>query len=285
MHLYEALKMPIQNYERERQQLEDLFANKRLCGPDAIDAIYDLSNKNMVDYLAEDFLDFRLRGTATDFNDYFLEYSPQWNAPSLSGLLFYCEILLNILHEFNKQISRHESTRARAAAIKKNIDTILEKTNHKQCIGPNKIIAIYQKDALAATVVEDLTDVEAARAVLEYTRYGLKGDLEKKRELLRKIGHYVEPILQDDEMKETYAWLTDELGCCLNSFHIRHNNKRGKKANAVVQTISDAELEECYDNTYRELLLLLELQRNLSFCRKVARLREQLKGKKSGRKG
>ena len=182
-------------------------------------------------------------------------------------------------------MARYDSTKARAAAIKKNIETILETSNHQQCMGADKIIAICQKNALAATVVEDLKDVDTAGAVLEYTHFSLTGNLGKKRGLLRRIGHYVEPLLQDADLKGSYSWLIKDLGCCLNSLHIRHNNKEGDKANAVAQAMSDRELEECYDNTYREMLLLIELQKNLPFHRKVEGLREQLDGKKDGRKG
>lgn len=284
MHIHEILNMKIEDYEVERRRLEVLFTEKLVRYSSNYTMTHGLP-MTLMGYLAEDFIHSYIRGTATDIQNFFTSLSPHWRTPSLEGLLLYCEILLNILTEFNDRISRHQDAKSLSGQIRDNIVIVLNKTGHR--IGKNKdcIIEILQNNSLAAEVVEDLADADTARAVLEYTHYGLKGNLEKKRELLRKISHHVEPIMQDDDMKGTYGWLTKDLGCCLNSLHIRHNNKEGDKANAAAQAMSNRELEECYDNTYRELLLLIELQKNLPFHRKVDGLREQLDGKKDRRDG
>lgn len=285
MHIHEILNKPIEDYEVERKRLETLFTNTAVVYLDLVDRTIGKRAPSLIDCLSDSFNQSQLRGTATNIYDFFSSLAPHWAKPSLEGLLLYCEILASLLAEF--ELETGQATRASEVAVRieRNIAIILEKTGHYLHKRDDGFIEILQKDALAATVVEDLTDAEAARAVLDYTHYGLKGNLEKKRELLRIIGHYVEPILQDAEMKGSYGWLINDLGCCLNSLHIRHNNKEGKKANAVAQAMSDAELESCYDNTYRELLLLIELQKNLPFHRKVEVLRGQLDGKKDGRKG
>ena len=237
-------------------------------------------------YLEKPFQHSRLGGMATDIRDCFSLLSPNWAHPSLEGLLLYCELMVNFMVEFKIPISRNRDAKALSDQICEKVMNILDNQGYQLHKRKNDgLIEILKKDALTANVAEELTDADATRAVLEYTHYGLKGKLKKKRELLRIIGQYVEPILQDAEMKGTYGWLTKDLGCCLNSLHIRHNNKEGDKANAVVQAMSDGELEECYDNTYREMLLLIELQRNLPFHRKVEGLREQLGGKKGGSAG
>ena len=284
MHIHEILNMKIEDYEVERRRLEVLFAEKSAQHETPHDPVCRTPT-TLMRYLASVFLRSRIRGTATDIQDFFTSLSPRWRKPSLEGLLLYCEILANLLTEFSDKVSRHYEANSLSTQIHENIMIILDKTGHRLHERGNGVLEILQNDALAATVVEDLTDADTARAVLEYTHYGLKGKLEEKRELLRKISHYVEPILQDGEMKGTYGWLTKDLGCCLNSLHIRHNNKEGEKANAVVQAMPDGELEECYDNTYREMLLLIELQKNLPFHRKVEGLRAQQKGKKDGSAG
>lgn len=283
MHFHEVLNASIQDYEYERKQIEELFSNSPWENIIALPGMPDTETLEV--HLESAFRRSRIRGSAANFKAFFAFHSRYWQKPSLEGLFYYAEIMLNILDEFQDTIKKEPCAKSLACQIEENIRRLLAKTNHKQIRMENGLIAIVPNDPVVAMAIEDMTDMDAARAVLEFTHYGLKGNLEKKRELLRKIGHYVEPILQDAEMKGTYGWLTKDLGCCLNSLHIRHNNKEGDKANAVVQAMSDGELEECYDNTYREMLLLIELQKNLPFRRKVEGLREQLGGKKGGSAG
>ena len=282
MHFHEALKQSIHDFGHERQQLEELFSNTKWTNYIAF--MGQPSSESLEMFLESDFRRSRVRGTASSFKSFFAYHAKEWMNPSLNGLFYYAEMMLNILDEFREKINRHPDAKSISDQIEENIAQILDETIHTTIRTRDGFIAIIPKDPMVATVVEDLpdTDKEAASAILEYTHVGLKGNVERKRELLRTIGHFVEPILQNPEMKKTYSWLTEELGCSLNSLHIRHNNKAGKNANAVAQAMSDGELEECYDNTYRDVLLLIELQKNLPFRRKVEGLREQLKGKKDG---
>lgn len=283
MHFHEVLNASIQDYEYERKQIEELFSNSPW---ENIITLPGMPNSETLEvHLESAFRRSRVRGSAANFKAFFAFHSRYWQKPSLEGLFYYAEMMLNILDEFQDTIKKEPRAKSLACQIEENIRRLLAKTNHKQIRMENNLIAIVPNDAAVAMAIEDMTDLDAARAVLKYTHYTLNGNLVEKRELLRKIGHYVEPILQDAEMKGTYGWLTKDLGCCLNSLHIRHNNKEGDKANAVVQAMSDGELEECYDNTYREMLLLIELQKNLPFHRKVEGLREQLGGKKGGSAG
>lgn len=284
MHLHEIMNRPIEDYEAERQRLEKLFWHTPVISVDD-DFILDIPPTTMKGFLADSFQKSRFRGTATDIDDFFTGLAIHWQTPTLDGLFLYCETLMNLMQEFMAEILPNPDAKNLASQISHSIDFILKNRGYTTYMRKDGIIEIVQKDDFASIVVEDLTDGEAAGAVREYNHYGLKGNLAKKRELLRAIGHCVEPILQDVEMKSSYGWLTKDLGCCLNSLHIRHNNKEGDKANAVAQSMSDGELEECYDNTYREMLLLIELQKNLPFHRKVEGLRAQLGGKKDWRKG
>lgn len=285
MHFHEALKQSIHDYEHERQQLEELFTKTEWTN---YITFLDLPpTETLESFLENDFRRSRVRGTASSFKSFFAYHAKHWKNPSLEGLIYYIEMMLNILDAFKGKINAHPDARKIAGQIKANISQILDATIHQTIRTRSGFIAIIPNDPMVATVVEDLsdTDAEATGAILEYTHVGLKGNLEKKGELLRIIGQYAEPILQSGEMKGSYGWLTKDIGCCLNSLHIRHNNKEGEKANAVVRAMSAGELEECYDNTYRELLLLIELQKNLPFHRKVEGLRAQLGGKKDWRKG
>lgn len=274
MHFYESLNEPIQDYEYERQQLEELFSKSQWRNFISLPNMPVFETLEM--YLENAFRRSLLRGSASNFKSFFATHSRHWAEPSLTGLLYYSEMMLNIVSEFHEQISRNLSATGVSEQIKANIRRILEKTNHHVARTKDNYIFIVRDDVMVATAINDMTDAEAKCAVLEYTHFDLKGKLSKKRELLRTIGQYIEPVLQ--EMKGSQAWLTQEIGFCLNTLHIRHNNKTGKKANSVIQAMSDAELETCYDSTYRELLLLIELKQNLSFHKKVMELRKQLDG-------
>ena len=270
MHLHELLKMSIQDYELERKRIEALFEH---TGFTYIHASY----YSLKHFLRDYFLGSRLQGTALDINDFFAYNAKEWSKASLDSLLLYCEVVYGFIAEFYSHIKVVDEANNLAGQIFHNITIILDKTGHELRKTKDGFWEIVKKDALASVVIEDLSDADAAMAVLDYNHFGMKGNVAKKRELLVTIGRYVEPLTDDVDMKGSHSGLVDDVRFCLNNLHIRHNNEEGKFAKDWLETMPAEELESWYDKAYRSMLLLIEEHKQLETHRQINGLKKQVK--------
>lgn len=270
MHLHELLKMSIQDYELERKRIEKLFERTEFT------CIHSYTNyDSLKDFLSGHFLGSRLQGTALNIKDFFSSNAKEWGKASLDSLLLYCEVVYGFITEFYDYIKVVGEARKLAEQIFHNITIILEKTGHEIRKTKDNFVEIVKKDALASAVIEDLSDADAAMAVLDYNHFGIKGNVAKKRELLVAIGRYVEPLTDDVGMKSSHSGLVDDVKFCLNNLHVRHNNEEGKFAKDWLEGMSAEELESWYDKAYRSMLLLIEEHRQLETHRQINALKKQ----------
>ena len=274
MHLHELLKMSIQDYELERTRIEKLFERTEFTCIHSY-ASYD----SLKHFLSCRFLGSRLQGTALNINDFFSSNAKEWNKASLDSLLLYCEVVYGFIAEFYDHIKVVGEANKLAGQIFHNITIILEKTGHeiRKTKPKDGFWEIVKKDALASTVIEDLSNADVAMAVLDYNHFGMKGNVAKKRERLVTIGRYVEPLTDDVEMKGAHSGLVDDVRFCLNNLHIRHNNEEGKFAKDWLEKMSGEELESWYDKAYRSMLLLIEEHKHLETHRQINALKKQAK--------
>ena len=272
MHLHELLKMSIQDYELERKRIEKLFERT-----DVICMCPYTNYDSLKHFLSDHFLGSRLQGTALNIKDFFSSNAQEWSKASLDSLLLYCEVVYGFIAEFYDHIKVVSEAKKIADQISHNITIILEKTGHEMRKTKDDFWEIVKKDALASAVMEDLSDADAAMAVLDYNHFGTKGNVAKKRELLVTIGRYVEPLTDDIEMKGSHSGLVDDVRFCLNNLHIRHNNEEGKFAKDWLEKMSGEELESWYDKAYRSMLLLIEEHKHLETHRQINALKKQAK--------
>ena len=273
MHIHDVLNMGISDFVGERDRLECLFTKEKFH-------VDRYTSSTFKQYIANDFLHSKLRGTSVDIDDFIRRCSIYWDKSSLDGLLFYCEMLVNLLElgDFHYCSGNAKQIRDR---IRSNISIILEKTGYKEYKDTDGFIALIQKDALAVEVIEDISDKATAIAVLEYNRLDMKGDLKRKKEVLKQIGDYLEPTLQRRAMLSGKSHeLADDVSFCLNNLDIRHNNKVGTHKKAFLHTITDTKLEELYDDAYRSSLLLIEMLKQEESHGRIESARQQCKGTK-----
>ncbi len=277
MHLKDLLHEEIADFQQERIRLQTIFENTIFR-----ETAYPYRKFTLKQYLSGAFLSTKIRGTNTDINDFLRSTSRSWNAPDMESLLFYCEVIANILYLCSKFIYPWDSS---AKQLKEqclqNIDIILDKTGYKFATDDDGIIAVIKKDALAFSVIEDINDKVAAKAILEYNRLDMKGNLEGKRKLLKQIGDFIEPTLQKrNELLGQLHELADDISFCLNNLNIRHNNKEGNHKKDFLDTMSDKDLEVLYDDAYRTALLLIELSKQEESHKRIGTVRQQSKGTK-----
>lgn len=215
------------------------------------------------------------RGTSVDIYGYMEELTPYWAEPSLDGLLFYCEILINVISGISEKYMHGKKNAVIIAhQILNNITIILEKTGYEIRKQPENVWFIARKDALATQAIEDISDKDVALAVHEYNRFDLKGKLDKKKALLTVISHAVEPLRKDKAFEHLHHGLADDIGFCLNNLDIRHNNVEGTNAKQVFSKLAPAELEGLYDDLYHSMLLLIEAKAQEAVHERIRKVRD-----------
>ena len=157
-----------------------------------------------------------------------------------------------------------------------NITNVLEKINYKLVQAEDGYFNIIEKDASTTAVAELYSDISAN--VIEYRRYNLKGNLERKKEILYNLSNKFEPI-RATLKANNFSEIEDKTGDLLNNLDIRHNNKSGKNAKDIVKNMSNEELEQWYDKTYDLLLMCFMFNNYLSFRDDIKDLNKNLKNK------
>lgn len=136
---------------------------------------------------------------------------------------------------------------------------------------------IVQKDAAVSEVVE-LVEPTIADSILEYNHYVLKGDLEKKKNILVKIANALEP--QKSEIKAINYQLFKDYFYLINNMDIRHNNCDSSDTsnyNAYFDKLTIEEKEEWYDEIYQMSLLIFLLLENRNRTKKISDLKSKYK--------
>lgn len=114
----------------------------------------------------------------------------------------------------------------------------------------------------AAQVVTEFADVKEALSILEYNHFSNKGNIERKKEILKKIADLLEPWRKPfnkcDELKGLLKVNNDKIQALeklfymYNKFNIRHNNE-----DQMLTELSDQEIESWYDKVYTLSLFII----------------------------
>ncbi len=277
MHIHDVLGMKIQDYELERGRIEKLFQYRKIPIRTSLGLIQYQTYKQF----AEDaFIKSPFRGTAVDISDYMNSLRGYWASPSLKGLLFYVEVIFNIVMEMQESIRTYSNAVSIVHnQLRENIKIILDKTGYEILQADDGIFFVSQKNSLASDVVYGLNakDKDLAFSILEYNRFLLEGDIDRKRELLNTIGRAVEPILNDTSKKCWCPDVFDDVRFALNCLNIRHNNEQGKNAKEALVKLTPKKLEFAYDHLYASMLILLKISQGQVGHILMCELKEQMK--------
>lgn len=164
----------------------------------------------------------------------------------------FCELIANLGFAFSDRLDQHKLY-DKYEAVFSTIELDLAKMNYSI-----RELATYQRIVVetnpAATAVSEIVEPDLSDKIIEYNHYLLRGDLAKKREILRAFAHKFEAI--NPALKQCNASLEDKASYLLNTINIRHNNKErsSKYYKPFVEKMSDIDLEHWYDETYQTLL-------------------------------
>ncbi|WP_173468499.1 hypothetical protein [Fibrobacter succinogenes] len=188
-------------------------------------------------------------------------------------LFLYSEMLLNLIDTTKAYLDEDETARETAQQIVANIKVILEKTNHEWRQIKDGYI-IVDKNPATTEAIECLEEKNADLALnmIEYNRVLLKGNLQRKREILSNMAGYVEPM--KILFKGTdYLKLYDDSRNMVNKLNVRHNNSGKDDVPEYAKNWGDKEYEEWYDNAYHTLLMVILAKKQLEITRAFNKLK------------
>ena len=178
---------------------------------------------------------------------------------SIDKFLLYLECTANLVSIVLYK-SRTDGAMGIAKNMLLNIKTNCERLNFEIREFSQGCFKIVEKN-VAATAVADKyseTDSEFSYKVIEYNHFLLKGNLDRKREILNAIAAKFEAVRQ--QLKANgFGIVESDAGYLVNNLDIRHNNTdpQSPSHKAYVAEMNFGELEEWYDKTYDVLLLAL----------------------------
>ncbi len=265
MHFFESLERE-NDYQKEYEKLE-IMCNQIVSGPTP----YSKTSINI--WIDKNFLYWKRRSNYVSFDELreqlgfrvirsFQNVQIINDSIGLNEYLLFCEMLRNLAFDLkgywdsvlNEQFN----------AINMTIDATLQKAG-MEIRNVDGEIKIVEKNAVAIEVAE--TFPELSDAVIEYNHYLLRGNINKKKYLLKAIADVLEP--KKSQLSGSYKSITDDFFMLVNNMNIRHNNcdpGDPKKYNAKFDKMSPKEKEQCYDIIYEQgltlFVLLGQMERN-----------------------
>ena len=163
------------------------------------------------------------------------------------------------------------------------LHTVLEDSltqyNYKAFYNPETEQLLVIEDKPEVTAVAEIIEEPLALAVIRYNHHSMKGDLSAKKDILLKLGSYLEG--KRDEVKAANSKLESIIFIMLNSLNIRHNNcdpSNKGKYKQVVADMTSKSLEKWYDELYQMILLVILEMDNKERMKKFEELKKAITG-------
>lgn len=213
------------------------------------------------EFIEDNFLSYKNRTTFVSFNN-MLKFI-QENTFSYEEYLFvFSELLVDIFGESHKYSNNFYDEDI--MEVINNITSFLDICNHELINLENGKRIIVEKNPYASEVSQIMSEdsIIDAIKVLEYNHFENKGNIERKRDVLRSLANYLEPLRKElnnnRELKEILKVKNkklialDSLFEMYNRFGIRHND-----SNQIHLDMEDDEIENWYDDIYTSTLFII----------------------------
>lgn len=198
---------------------------------------------------------------------------------TLEKILNTLEYYENISYLLVKKLNIYKSSKYEVSVgfeiLLENMQILLDHLNYEFKIFDKEEKLILIPKNPSATAVAEISNDETAMAILMYNHHALKGDLERKRQLLNLIQRTYEPLLKNPI--EGYNDFFKKTNLLLNNLHIRHNNFEEENNKNLVIDIDDKTLEHWYDELYQLLLFCVLIDDNLKRKKEAGEFLKQIK--------
>lgn len=158
----------------------------------------------------------------------------------------------------------NEDIESQKQVIKYQIEKVISSLGYKFIVVDDRQIIVENNVFAneAAQAVTEFADVKEALSILEYNHFSNKGNIERKKEILKKIADLLEPwrkpLNKSNELKALLKVNHDKIRALeklfymYNKFNIRHNNE-----DQMLTELSDKEIESWYDKVYKLSLFII----------------------------
>lgn len=266
------------NFQDEYEKIENAIINDNLYGSldDMIEKVFN-EWKYRKNYISFWELRCQLNFTYSESEEYGVKYEPDRKSIKMNDFLTYAEMILNMLTLLNEQNSLLYTSKIQL--VRETILYDLEKINYEPIEQNKGQIMIVQKDAAVSAVV-DLVETDLARTIIQYNHYLLKGDIEAKKEILRKMADALEPRRR--ELESVNKSLASDFFLLVNKMNIRHNNcdasDKAKYVEAFAK-MTKKQKENWYDEIYQQGLMAFLTLEQAERNKRIAEFKKNLTGK------
>ena len=247
------------NADDEIYKIKALFFKKLFLYTNAYNGIQkEMTIENIVDNFL--FSQWKQRGFCINCEEMRLKIGIKNTLKTIEEKIILLEYIFNLIYLIHThlKIGNLEPIRHKSDYIifLSNINHILEKMHYGKHFFKDEEKVILVPKNPTATAVAEISSENTAMAILMYHHASLKGNLVRKKELLRQIAQEYEPLLKKgiDGFSDYFSKARDFL----NNLDIRHNNSD----KPIVKNLSPEELENWYDELYQLLLFCVLIRDN-----------------------
>lgn len=253
---FDLLKNSKVDVNFELQKLNNLFIQDCCFHRRKSYSLHDLVAENFAKYYKrrEHFLSLQELLTAI--------YRECFNISKFDKYFLYAEMyvdLISILDNLDNQEIESQKN-----IIKTQIERVISSLGYKFIVIDDRQIIVENNVFAneAAQAVTEFADIKEALSILEYNHFSNKGNIERKKEILKKIADLLEPwrkpLNKSSELKDLLKANNDKIQALeklfymYNKFNIRHNNE-----NQMLTGLSNQEIESWYDKIYTMSLFVI----------------------------
>lgn len=253
---FDLLKNSKVDVNFELQKLNNLFIQDCCFHRRKSYSLHDLVAENFAKYYKrrEHFLSLQELLTAI--------YRECFNISKFDKYFLYAEMyvdLISILDNLDNQEIESQKN-----IIKTQIERVISSLGYKFIVIDDRQIIVENNVFAneAAQAVTEFADIKEALSILEYNHFSNKGNIERKKEILKKIADLLEPwrkpLNKSSELKDLLKVNNDKIQALeklfymYNKFNIRHNNE-----NQMLTGLSNQEIESWYDKIYTMSLFVI----------------------------
>ena len=253
---FDLLKNSEVDVNFELQKLNNLFIQE--C------CFYRRKSYSLHDLVAENFAKYYKR------REHFLSLQELLNAiyiecfdiSKFDKYFLYAEMYVDLISMLDNL--DNQDIESQKNLIKSQIERVISSLGYKFIVIDDRQIIVENNVFAneAAQAVTEFADVKEALSILEYNHFSNKGNIERKKEIFKKIADLLEPwrkpLNKSNELKALLKVNHDKIQALeklfymYNKFNIRHNNE-----DQMLTELSDWEIESWYDKIYTMSLFVI----------------------------
>ena len=245
INMYDIIKKQKFDVAKEYARIWKLFNTGDIVGPRAIPLSSQL--EGCIQFFPDTFK--RRALTLADFNEiYGFKFDPPNERVTTDQLISYCEYVVTLCDYLWEYSSDHleDDTDYLSEALYQTVESCMDELGLVSA--KRDCITIYVDKEPAVIAVAEMVDESLAYDVKAFIHKHTKGDLHKKKTILKFLADDIEPYRK--MLKGINGSLESNLFQMLHRF-IRHNND----TNPYIEGLSSEEIETNYDDIYQMWLL------------------------------